>query len=462
MPKAPIEKDAAPAPDIAGMRYQAQAPVKKAPSAGIALPASFTPAVKMPTPKVQPGQPGFVGPVAPAATVVPQAPTWKKAGTVNTLQGLIDVDANGIAQNGSVPIAITDPTKPAQPGAAFIWSGKEWVRPLMPQDGKNYSWDNDKGWSLINVVPGPTGGTVTAPERMLASDTFRNTFALTFGAEEASKAYVGKLYQLVSGFYKTGSTVDESINFAVRQARVDKAIPEFTKRFEGLFALDDMLAAGKLVDVPTVSEFIASENEAATLLREAGMSDLATPEFIGGVLGKNKSVAEIGRILTNAFYAIDNAPAAVKTVLAENYPTATRSGLAAALIGGEKGSAQLQKEISGYNIVAAARQQGVTTDLAKGMDLAAQGYNYGTALTGFGQVAAGTAAYQKIKEMEGNTSVKTSEVQDALQKAILEKNFTEQEKLRLAAEREAARFASKPGNIGSKAFASQARGAGYF
>ena len=435
------------------------APVKS--SAGIALPASFTPAVKMPTPAVQSGQPGFVGPVAPATTVVPAAPTWTKAGTVNTLQGPIDVDASGIAKNGSIPIGVTDPNRPSQPGAAYIWSGKEWVKPAKPVDGRNYSWNDDKGWTLIEVAPGPTGGTVTTPEKILASDTFKNTFALTFGAEEASKPYVGVLYKLVAGFYKTGSTIDESINFAVRQARVDKTIPEFTKRFEGLFALDDMLAAGKLVDVPTVSEFIASENEAATLLREAGMPDLANSEFIGTqVLGKGKSVAEIGRILTNAFYAIDNAPAAVKTVLAENYPTATRSGLAAALIGGEKGAAQLNKEISGYNIVAAARQQGITTDLAKGIDLAAQGYDYGTALTGFGQVAAGTTAYQKIKEMEGNASVKTSEVQDALQKAILEKNFTEQEKLRLAAEREANRFAGKAGNIGSKAFASQSRGAG--
>jgi hypothetical protein len=393
--------------------------------------------------------------------VIPEQPTWTKAGTVQTLNGPVDVDATGKAKNGSTPIGVTDPSRPSQPGAAYIWNGKEWVKPAKPAGSGDYSWDDNKGWSLITVVPGPTGGTTIAPEKMLASDTFRNTFALVFGKEEASKAYVGTLYKLVSGFYKTGSSVDDSINLAVRQARVDKTIPEFTKRFEGLFALDDMLAAGKLVDVPTVAEFIASENEAATLLREAGMPDLANSEFIGTqVLGKGKSVAEIGRILNNAFYAIDNAPAEAKKVLAENYPTATRSGLAAALIGGEKGAAQLQKEIAGYNIVAAARVQGVTTDLAKGMDLAAQGYNYSTALTGYGQVAAATGAYQKIKEMEGGTAIKTSEVQDALQKAILEKNFTEQEKLRLAAEREAARFASRAGNIGSKAFASQARGAG--
>ena len=314
---------------------------------------------------------------------------------------------------------------------------------------------------IVTAVPGPGGGTSLIPERMLASDTFRNTFALAFGAEEASKAYVGQLYKLVSGFYKTGSTVDESINLAVRQARVDKAIPEFTKRFEGLFMLDDMLAAGKLVDVPTVAEFIQSENEAAVLLREAGMPDLATSEFLGTqVLGKGKSVAEIGRILNNAFYAIDNAPAAVKAVLAENYPTATRSGLAAALIGGEKGSAQLQKEIAGYNIVAAARQQGITTDLTKGMEYAAQGYNFASANVGFGQVAAATDAYQKVLEIQGQVPVKTAEVQASLQKAILDKSITEQEKLRKAAEREAASYQGRAGTLGSKSFASQARGSG--
>jgi len=352
--------------DLAGMRYQAQAPKAAAkPTAKTATKATpagttdsaastpaptsgvvpnFTPTVKLPTPAVEPGQPGFVGPVAPKVATS----TWVKAGTVNTLQGPVDVNANGVAKDGSTPIAVTDPNRPSQPGAAFIWNGKEWVKPLMPQDGTSYNWDNDKGWTPITVVPGPTGGTTVAPEKMLASDTFRNTFALVFGKEEASKAYVGTLYKLVSGFYKTGSTVDESINLAVRQARVDKTIPEFTKRFEGLFLLDDMLAKGQLVDVPTVTEFIASENEAATLLREAGMPDLANTEFIGTqVLGKGKSVAEIGRILNNAFYAIDNAPAEAKKVLAENYPTATSSGLAAQLIGGEKGAAQLQKEIAG-------------------------------------------------------------------------------------------------------------------
>ena len=285
------------------------------PTSALAKPTPTPTPKTTPKPVVKP-TPIPTPPPAKTPVVIPTETVWVKAGTVQTLNGPVDVDSTGKAKDGSTPIGVTEPSRPPQPGAAYIWDGKGWVKPAKPAGDQIYNWDDNKGWTPSTVLPGPSGGTTVAPEKMLASDTFRNTFSLAFGKEEASKAYVGKLYELVSGFYKTGSSVDESINLAVRQARVDKTIPEFTKRFEGLFLLDDMLAKGQLIDVPTVSEFIASENEAATLLREAGMPDLANTEFIGTqVLGKGKSVAEIGRILNNAFYAIDNAPAEAKKVL---------------------------------------------------------------------------------------------------------------------------------------------------
>ena len=410
-----------------------------------------------------------------AAATAATAPVAASAARYNPLSGMVSTPPAPIAKP---EIIAPLPAPVAKPSATQLAKQVKNIISDMPAqsveldkiiaeaqaaiEGVNAAGAGIAGFTPITTaLPGPGGGTSLIPERMLASDTFRNTFAIAFGKEEASKSYVGDLYKLVSGFYKTGSTVDESINLAVRQARVDKTIPEFTKRFEGLFMLDDMLAAGKLIDVPTVAEFIQSENEAAQLLREAGMPDLATSEFVGKqVLGKGKSVAEVGRILNNAFYAIDNASAEEKKVLAENFPTATRSGLAAALIGGERGAAQLQKEIAGYKIVAAARSQGITTDLAKGMDYAAQGQTFASAKVGFGQVAAAQDAYQKILEIQGKVPVKTAEVQASLQKAILEKDITEQEKMRKAAEREAASYQGRAGNIGSKAFASQVRGSG--
>lgn len=299
-----------------------------------------------------------------------------------------------------------------------------------------------------------------AAGRTLAADTFANTFALAFGSEEAAKPYVKVLYGLVSNFYKTGSTMDEALNLALRQARVDKTIPEFTNRFKGIFALEDRLKAGEAITVPTIAEFIKSEQEAGDLLRQAGMPDLATQEFLGDVLGQGKSVAEIGRIISTAFNVIDNAPAALKETLSANYPTATRIGLAKALIGGEKGAAALQKEIQSYSIVSAANQMGLQQTYAQAEELAKQGIDYNAALTGFGTVATALPGYEKILEMEKGANVNTADAQASLQKAILEKNALEQQKINDAISRERLRFTGSSGLASSKSLASQARGAG--
>jgi hypothetical protein len=119
----------------------------KAPTSG-ALPETFVPTIT--TPIIQPGQTGFVGPIPGSTQVysgdfgdetVPtsfdatrsalakltsggvltdaerallgMAPSgsgdstnvWTKAGTVETINGPVDVDANGKAEDGSIPIA---------------------------------------------------------------------------------------------------------------------------------------------------------------------------------------------------------------------------------------------------------------------------------------------------------------------------------------------------------------------
>ena len=305
-----------------------------------------------------------------------------------------------------------------------------------------------------------TPGIPASTSRQLAVDAFKNAFSLVFGAEEANKPYVSTLYNIVSGFYKSGSTIDEAINLSIRQARVDKAIPEFTNRFAGIFALEDKLKAGYAVQVPTIAEFIKSESEMGDILRQAGMADLATQEFLGDVIGRGKSVAEVGRIISDAFYRIDNAPKEIKDVLATNFPTASRIGLAKALVAGEKGAAALEREIKGYEVVAAAKQQGFAKTLEQGMELSASGYDYSTALTGYGQIAAALPISERLQEYSTGKDVKTEAVQAQLESAVLKKTYAEQERLRLLSEQEVSRFRGSSGTAGSKSLASQARGAG--
>lgn len=357
----------------------------------------------------------------------------------------------GAGSSGATAPAGTPSTpvvEPAgKPGAAWVWNGAKWVQPAKPATG-NYNWDNELGWTPVTAVPGATGGNIFAPERMLARDTFANTFALAFGANEASKPYVAKLYELTSSFYKSGSTMDESINLAIRKARVDNEIPEFTQRFKGLFALDDMLKAGKLVKVPTVAEYIASENQVAELLNNAGMSDIANSEVIGTALGKGKSVNEIGRILTGAFAAIDNAPEPFKKVLSERYPTVTRIGLAQALIGGTAGAAALDKEIKNLGVVASARQQGVNITAEQAANIAALGYDYQGSLQGMATVAQTQGTYQKLEEM--NRGQKVTDAATKLTGAIFGKNVEDISAIDALSQQEISRFRGSAGRLASK------------
>ena len=308
----------------------------------------------------------------------------------------------------------------------------------------------------VTVVPGPTG-TSTTSDRTLAANTFANTFALAFGSKEASQPYVKVLYDLVSGFYKSGSDISESINLAIRQARDEKKIPEFTKRFKGIFALEDRLRAGEAVTVPTVDEYIKSEAKVGELLEQAGMADLATQEFIGDAFAKGKSVSEITRILSGAFNTIDNAPAYLKNELSAKFPTVTRSGLAKALIAGDIGAQALEKEIKNISVMSAGKYQGVTPTAKTAENLANLGYDFASSLSNFGDVARATPTMQKLEEISKGTAVKALDVQEGLTSAIFEKNIKEQEKMRLEAEKEAARFGAKAGTIGSKTLASQSR-----
>ena len=236
--------------------------------------------------------------------------------------------------------------------------------------------------------------TVAAPvedksltERILASDTFKNTFALIFGQNEANQPYVTKLFDLVSGFYKSGSDIQDSINLALRAARQQNAIPEFTSRFEGIFELEKLQQAGMAIEVPDIASYISSEQAMGDLMRDAGLGDIANQKFIGQIIGKGKSVLEVGNLISNVFNAIDYAPTALKQDLQTYFPGVDRASIAKAILTGPQGAIELKNKIQSVSVMSAARQQGVTgIGLEQGQNIANMGYGYEDSLTGFGTV----------------------------------------------------------------------------
>lgn len=289
-----------------------------------------------------------------------------------------------------------------------------------------------------------SGSPYVPPERTLASDTFKATLGLLFGSTEAAKPYVTQLYGLVSNFYKTGSTVDEAINLALYQAENEKSIPEFTKRFKGLFDIRDMKQKGMAVTVPTIAEFFATEAKMGEILTNAGLGDLATEDFLGGIIGQNKSALEVGNLISDVFTTIDYAPTELKKTLQTYFPGVDRASIAKAILTGKEGAQELSQKVKNVSVLSAAQQQGVTIDLAAATDIAKQGYDYQQSLSGFGQVK-NLARAGTIAEFGGSKFT-----QEQAQQAVFGKNVQQQNILEDLKKQEEARYQGSSGRFASK------------
>ena len=253
------------------------------------------------------------------------------------------------------------------------------------------------------VIPGATGTNVAAPERTLAEDTFANTFALAFGKGEANQPYVKQLYALVAKYYKSGSTTDDSLNLALHDARTNNAIPDFTKRFDGLFTLQAKAQAGQAIQVPTIAEFIHAENAMGDVLRTAGMGDLATQGYIGQIIGQGKSVQDVASAITTSFNAIDGAPQDIKDTLAKQFPMLDRTTLAKSLLMGTDGAAEIQKKIDVATTATAASKQDMTLTDGQKQLLSTSGLSYTQQLQGLGNVNLAGSRGQELTDMYGKT-----------------------------------------------------------
>jgi hypothetical protein len=301
-------------------------------------------------------------------------------------------------------------------------------------------------------LPG-SGAVGEAGGRSLSVDAFRNTLALILGKEEADKPYIAELYRLASGYFKTGSTVEESMNLALREARTKNAIPEFTDRFKPIFALEEMRRKGIAVEVPTIAGLIKAQQQLGEQLRGAGLGELANEKFLNDVLSTGKSVLESTNIIRDAFNAIDNAPMEWKRMVSERIPFADRTTLAKALLTGEAGAQELERKVQSIGLEAQAQLQGVNLTQPQAQELFAKGFRYGTSGTQFGQARQIMGRGSFLRSLTGEAPI----TQEQAFSAVFDRASGELESLAKLEEAERLRF---QGRSGAARFSSQQRGRG--
>jgi hypothetical protein len=309
-------------------------------------------------------------------------------------------------------------------------------------DGNGGEFDGEETNNPVN--PSSTGFTDTGVVT-LAANTFANTIGLLMGELEATQPWVEELRTLTQGFINTGSSVDEAINLALRDAKAQGKASKFVNRFSAIFKLQDRLNAGETVQVPSIADYVKSEQALGDVFRAVNLGDLATQEVAAKILGDaNKSVAEATAIISDVFGAIDNAPEALKNDLKTYFPGADRTSIAKALLLGKEGADELTKKVKSIEQFSAAKSQGVGIDLATGADLAAGGATYGTSL----------GKFATIKQLErGQDLGRMSNIDFTQQDAIgatFKSSAAAAEKIRRIDEEEANRFAARGGRLASQ------------
>ena len=65
-------------------------------------------------------------------------------------QPTVDVKTGEVKTSTTSTTTVTTPVRPAGTPAAYVYDAatKTWVKPAMPTDGKKYTWDDTKGWTI--------------------------------------------------------------------------------------------------------------------------------------------------------------------------------------------------------------------------------------------------------------------------------------------------------------------------
>jgi hypothetical protein len=342
------------------------------------------------------------------------------------------------------------PKPPEKPGFMIQRVGNEW-RYISTSTGGGGAGTGGVGGTGTGGGTTPTIPAVkTGPT--LAIDTFKATLALFFGQAEMAKPWVNELYNVTSRYYKTGSTIDESFNLALQDSRNNPALTEFTKRFKGIYALQDKKAAGQAVSVPTIAEYYTAQARMGDVIRQAGLGSIATEDYLGEVIGKGLSVTDVGNYISGIYNEIQNLPKDIKDSVMTNYPNMDSVSLAKAILTGDKGFVQLQKELTSQTIFGAAKRQGLAYDpilnpggvtMERATQYAAEGLDLATGITKFGQVAAAAPTVSKLSQITANKDLALTQAN--LESAVIGKTASEIRKMEQLAAEEAVRFQGSSG-----------------
>ena len=329
---------------------------------------------------------------APATDTTKTTSTWTKAGSVQTVNGLVDVDANGRAEDGSLPIAVSPAfTPPASSGITSTVTKTD---------------NSDKQATVA-----------------LAIDEFRNAM---------QSAGLTDLVTVIDNLIKGNKTPSE-IKYEIRFGTGKDA---YNARFPGMAALS---AQGKAI---SEGAYIEAERGMTETLNAYGVDPAlyGTREILGKAIGGLVSPREWEERVNDAAVRVEAQPDVLSALTTYH---GIDKGLAIGyLLDPKLGMDAVRKQVRGAEIGAAAQAAGFAQFAGVPGGSVAESYvtqigteDLQTLKKEFGQAAILAQTQGRLASIEGQAY--TSDT--AIQAAIVGNQQASLESQRRAA-REAARF----------------------
>jgi hypothetical protein len=226
----------------------------------------------------------------------------------------------------------------------------------------------------------------------------------------------------------------------------------FSRRFAGNVSLRK-----EGIEPLSPAEYLEQERRYREAMSTRGLGELATRGTFADLIGNQVSPFELEDRITKVFDIYDGADAALKTELQTTLnldPLSARTSVAKALLLGEKGATELQRQVRTAEVGTEARARGL--EVGRAGDLAAMGVTREQARAGFEQISLTQPRLTQLSEIYDKTTPDASGVQQELEREQFQ-GMQSQRRKRLA-EQEQASFMGQSGTAGAQSLSRRRTG----
>ena len=340
-----------------------------------------------------------------------------------------------------VPKTVT----PKQPGTAWIWDGKAWVKPNIPDPSKTYTWDDNKGWLLpeeVEVVEATgdytfdvktgillfngkpytgtyngfdyVGGNKKDPTVGKIVDLNNDPLDLE-GPTDAELARMDAFEQLKGLFesYNLGSLAGKITEYMKAGKGPNETVlllkksDEYNLRFQGNTL---RLAAG--LNVMTEDAYLQLEDSYAETLISYGLRNMLSTDrtkneaMFAKFMGNDLAAPEFKNRIALATDRVINADPATKETFKKFFPNITDADLVSYFLSPKDTLSKLQEKATAAEIGGVATSQNLTTSLTSATDLAKFGIDRAAAVSGYADIKEVLPTSEKLGNIYDEAGIK--------------------------------------------------------